>query len=485
MSALFPVSAHARRSRPALAVRIRSLFFATIPALVLALIWFYMGQWYHGRLLMREYGRVQSLATQQAAVLEWALDHELALIKSAALEDHSPVYWSVFWSEAPSLSEDGRHLKIRLRVEDTWGQGYLVAQHLPIEQIMRAAGLRTLARWPDAGCPGFVWQSSLWAKRRCPGTGDLSSTSPGDFLVAGNGARRRLVTSNSHGTVVAARRDGRLFLRDFWLPRTWHCVDTDVWPRVWTWAAEALRLSEASFRHVFESVPDPLLVATLDGALVEANGQAKQRFGLDIEWPATVADLLSTHGYPGDAALCDLQHLQNDVSLLPLQVSGHGTTRCYFEITTTEFAAGLGDRRLLIVLHDVTTQHLGEQALRASEARYKSLVENSPEGILLLNLDGRLSVANRQAAELAGYAGPDSLLRSVHRFGQIWSPSQSENGLSDRLLSALSEGAVRGEAFALVHRGGKQIAGRDEHCAADRRRRPSYWLCCGLAGCLG
>lgn len=47
-----------------------------------------------------------------------------------------------------------------------------------------------------------------------------------------------------------------------------------------------------------------------------------------------------------------------------------------------------------------------EAALAESESRYRSVVETSPDGIVLLDLEGVIRMANRKAAELAGCDDP-------------------------------------------------------------------------------
>lgn len=51
-----------------------------------------------------------------------------------------------------------------------------------------------------------------------------------------------------------------------------------------------------------------------------------------------------------------------------------------------------------------------EAMLRASEARYRTLVETSPNGITLSDLDGKLLLCNQQAARLHGFANPEAML---------------------------------------------------------------------------
>src|SRR5512135_183502 len=51
-----------------------------------------------------------------------------------------------------------------------------------------------------------------------------------------------------------------------------------------------------------------------------------------------------------------------------------------------------------------------EAVLRASEARYRTLVETSPNGIILADLEGKLILCNQQAVKMHGYSSPESML---------------------------------------------------------------------------
>ncbi|WP_237559910.1 PAS domain S-box protein [Desulfohalovibrio reitneri] len=62
-----------------------------------------------------------------------------------------------------------------------------------------------------------------------------------------------------------------------------------------------------------------------------------------------------------------------------------------------------GKRVLLLVGADVTSRRRAESALRASEALFRSLVEEAPVGIVLTDLDGRLREVNPAMERMLGY----------------------------------------------------------------------------------
>jgi PAS domain S-box-containing protein len=97
-----------------------------------------------------------------------------------------------------------------------------------------------------------------------------------------------------------------------------------------------------------------------------------------------------------------------------------------------------------------------EAVLRASETRYRTLVETSPNGITLADLEGKLLLCNQQAVKLHGYSSPESML-GIDVFKLI-SPH-------DRRLAAINtqktinEGKVINAEYTLVRRDGSTFPG--------------------------
>ena len=58
---------------------------------------------------------------------------------------------------------------------------------------------------------------------------------------------------------------------------------------------------------------------------------------------------------------------------------------------------------------DVTERRLAEDARRASDARFRALVESAPDGVVVVDADGRIVLMNDQTSRLVGYR-PDELL---------------------------------------------------------------------------
>jgi PAS domain S-box-containing protein len=102
---------------------------------------------------------------------------------------------------------------------------------------------------------------------------------------------------------------------------------------------------------------------------------------------------------------------------------------------------------------DVTEQHLAEQALRDSEAKYRLIVETAHEGIWLIDAENRTTFVNQRMAEMLGYEKTAELIgRSVHDF-----MDESVKADVDRALERRLRGARENYDFCLRCKNGADL----------------------------
>jgi PAS domain S-box-containing protein len=78
------------------------------------------------------------------------------------------------------------------------------------------------------------------------------------------------------------------------------------------------------------------------------------------------------------------------------------------EVTLQAYAAKL-EQSNRDLQESATELKQAEAVLRASEAKYRALVDTSPDAITLTDLEGKLVLCNRQTARLHGYENPEAM----------------------------------------------------------------------------
>ncbi len=95
-----------------------------------------------------------------------------------------------------------------------------------------------------------------------------------------------------------------------------------------------------------------------------------------------------------------------------------------------------------------------EAVLRASEARYRTLVETSPNGITLADLEGNVILCNQQAARLHGYENPESMI-GTHVL-KLVVPSDRQQAASNT-GKTLNEGIVTNAEYTMLRKDGSRF----------------------------
>jgi PAS domain S-box-containing protein len=93
---------------------------------------------------------------------------------------------------------------------------------------------------------------------------------------------------------------------------------------------------------------------------------------------------------------------------------------------------------------DTTERKRTEEALQASEEKYRQIVETAPVGIFRSTVDGRFLSVNSKLASLAGYGSPEEVVASIHNIAeQLFVDPQQRHAVVRRAVE--SDGFVRDE----------------------------------------
>ena len=225
---------------------------------------------------------------------------------------------------------------------------------------------------------------------------------------------------------------------------------------------------------ILDNVKDPILTVGADGVVQEANAAAVRLLGAPIDAIVgyDVARFIPqlVPARPTLDALAD-RVADTFVDAAPelIEAQRSDGKPLMVEVTVSRASYGPG-ACFVLCMRDVTERLQDEQALRESEARYRTLVENAPEAIVVLDVDRAIFVdANENAVKLFKLPREELLLRGPEGL----SPEFQSDGLpSASLHRSYIERALRGArpVFEWLHRDGQ---GKEFPCEVRFIRLPS------------
>jgi PAS domain S-box-containing protein len=198
-------------------------------------------------------------------------------------------------------------------------------------------------------------------------------------------------------------------------------------------AEAALRASEARLRAVIETMAEGLIVQDQHGAIVESNPAACAILGLppaqlhgrslaDPERPCLREDgtPLPAEEQPALVSLRTGQPVRNLILGVPRPVGEPGasaTGAAVRWILANSMPLPPADRRAapraVTTFADITAYRQALDVVRASEEKYRGLVESLPLGLVQGDRDGRVTYMNPALHELAGYTVDEVRLPAV------------------------------------------------------------------------
>ncbi|MCF2970262.1 PAS domain S-box protein [Synechococcus sp. Nb3U1] len=198
-------------------------------------------------------------------------------------------------------------------------------------------------------------------------------------------------------------------------------------------AEAALRQSEAEKQAIIQAIPDLMLWISAEGRYLS---MVRQPVGfpvlanMDEIQGLSIPDIM-----PPDLAERELFYLrealrtgQQQIYTYPLILAGEER---HFEVRMVPS----GGEKVLAVVREFTDQKRAETALRNSEERLRAILENAPNAINILSLDGRILECNPAALHLLGYTLQE--LKAL-RFADYTYPE--DQGLSEGILNELLTG---------------------------------------------
>jgi|GEM_PF-789169 len=176
------------------------------------------------------------------------------------------------------------------------------------------------------------------------------------------------------------------------------------------------RFRDASLyaRNLIESSVDPLATISPDGKITDVNKATEEVTGVSRE--KLIGSDFSEYFTEPDKAREGYRQvfdkgIVRDYLLTIRHISGKVTDVLYNAIVYRNEAGEV--EGVFAAARDITKQKRMEEALRASEAKYRGIVENAAEGIFQTTIDGRILSANPACVRILGYDSAEELIASV------------------------------------------------------------------------
>ena len=187
-------------------------------------------------------------------------------------------------------------------------------------------------------------------------------------------------------------------------------------------ADDALRKQREEQEVIFHSAPLMILYKDRENRILRANRAAALAHGMEVEEleGKTVSDYAPEHAqkYHRD----DLEVMQSGqpkLGIIEEFQSPSGEIRI-LHTDKIPYRDEQGNIIGVIVFStDVTEGHHAREALRRSEANYRSLIQNAPYGICRASAEGRLLDVNPALVEMLGYAS-EAELRGLDLVAQVF-----------------------------------------------------------------
>jgi PAS domain S-box-containing protein/putative nucleotidyltransferase with HDIG domain len=244
-------------------------------------------------------------------------------------------------------------------------------------------------------------------------------------------------------------------------------------------AENELRQSEEKYRSIIENSVMGIFLTTPDGRYLSANPAGARMWGYEspeemIESITNMAHQIYVH--PEDR--------ERFKEMIEKSGSVEGFEAEFYAKDGSKIWASMNARAIRdtsgkvlyyeTTFEDITKRKQAEKALMRSEEKYRSIFENSVEGIFQSTPEGRLLSINPSFARMTGYASPEEMIESITdlRFQAYVNPGDREQFV--RLIA--EHGIVEGYEIQHYRKDGSIFwVSINARCVYDDNGVPMYY----------
>ena len=217
---------------------------------------------------------------------------------------------------------------------------------------------------------------------------------------------------------------------------------------------EALASSEKKYRYLFQNNPTPMYIWDVETMqMTDCNDEALLLYGytkeefqqlsiLDIrrkQDAGVITNRIKNVETLGKSYKTTTTHIKKNGDLIYVSISDH----------TLEYNCR---KAILVHVTDITEQQKTEQLLHNKDTLYRSLVENSGDGVIILNPVGGPVYVTKSVNRILGYSEVETLQLNIN---DIVHP-EDRHIVTDKMMESLqNEGLlIKGPPLRMMHRNG-------------------------------
>ncbi|MFH1195353.1 MAG: PAS domain S-box protein [bacterium] len=177
-----------------------------------------------------------------------------------------------------------------------------------------------------------------------------------------------------------------------------------------------LQKSEERYRSIFENVQDVYYEASIDGTILEISPSieilSKKEYNREDLIGKSAYDLYSNAGER--QALLAILHERGSVTDYEIILKNRDGSQVPCSISAKlQFNAQNKPLKIIGSMHDITERKWAEETMRESEAKYRALVTQSPDGIFIVGLSGTFLSVNKAMCDKLKYTEEEFLTMKI------------------------------------------------------------------------
>lgn len=196
--------------------------------------------------------------------------------------------------------------------------------------------------------------------------------------------------------------------------------------------------AEAKYRHLFESVPVGLYRTTPDGTILDANPALVEMLGFEKKEELFEKNASSFYVDPKARKQWETAVDREDVIIgFQTEFQSADNRVIWVELSVRALRNKEGNVELYEgILEDITERKQSEDIVRESEAKYRALVNQSLQGLVILQ-ENRIVFTNPQMIDIIGISPEDFIAMPPEGFWDFIHP-EDQKGLQQRLQDRLA-----------------------------------------------